>query len=314
MLTHLIILLDDTSTSYCHYKVTKEQRNLIALDKLKAGIIYAMKENLNIQFVYPSYDLPVDYQVVIESIDHIKIKPISQAKDGDVIVLDSWGDAELERVEKKTCIVKTTRSDLKTHCHLVKELLSKVKRLNIALTDVASFKDIDIKDYQEILTRLTEYVIELYRKGSTVQLNLLTDRAILTNMNNCNAGYSNVTLAPNGKFYICPAFYYNNPLDYCGDLKTGVDIKNDQLLRLDHAPICRHCDAFQCKRCVWLNKELTLDINTPSHQQCVVAHLERNASRDLLFELDKAGVKLSNSQFIEKMTELDPFNIVNKWK
>ena len=314
MLTHLIILLDDTSVSYCHYKVTKEQRNLISLDDLKAGIIYAMKENLNIQFVYPSHDLPVDYQATVESIDHIKIKPISQATDGDIIVLDSWDDVESENVEKKTCIVKTTRSDLKKRCHLAKKLLSKVKRLNIAITDIDSFTDNDIEEYQEILTCLTEYVIELYRKGSTVQLNLLTDRAILTNMNNCNAGYSNVTLAPNGKFYICPAFYYDNPSNHCGELNTGVKIKNDQLLRLDHAPICRHCDAFQCKRCVWLNKELTLDINTPSHQQCVVAHLERNASRDLLLELDKAGVKLSNSQFIEKMTELDPFNIVNKWK
>lgn len=314
MLTHLIILLDDTSVSYCHYKVTKEQRNLIALDDLKAGIVYAMKENLNIQFVYPSYDLTTDYQVAIESIDHIKIKPISQAKDSDIVVLDKWDDVESENVEKKTCIFKTTRSDLKLHCHVAKDLLSKVRRLNIALTDVASFKDSDIEEYKEILTHLTEYVIELYRKGSTVQLNLLTDRAILKSMNNCNAGYSNVTLAPNGKFYICPAFYYENPSNHCGDLRTGVDIKNGQLLRIDHAPICRNCDAFQCKRCVWLNKELTLDINTPSHQQCVVAHLERNASRDLLIELEKAGVKLSNSQFIEKMTELDPFNIGNKWK
>ena len=104
MLTHLIILLDDTSTSYCHYKVTKEQRNLIALDNLKAGIIYAMKENLNIQFVYPSYDLPVDYQVAIESIDHIKIMPISQAKDGDIVVLDSWDDVESENVERRPAL------------------------------------------------------------------------------------------------------------------------------------------------------------------------------------------------------------------
>lgn len=314
MLTHIIILLDDTSVSYCHYKVTKEQRNPISLDDLKAGIIYAMKENLNIQFVYPGYDLPADYQAVIESIDHIKIKPISNAYDGDVLVIEKWEDIESGYIDKKPCIVRTDRKNLKNNCNIIKQLLSKVKRLNIALSDVDSFTDSDAEAYQKILTCLIEYVIELYRKGSTVQLNLLTDRAVLKSMNNCNAGDCNVTLAPNGKFYICPAFYYDAPLNNCGDLKTGVDIKNSQLLRLDHAPICRHCDAFQCKRCVWLNKKLTLDINTPSHQQCVVAHLERNASRDLLFELDKAGVKLSNSQFIEEMTELDPFNIVNKWK
>ena len=63
-----------------------------------------------------------------------------------------------------------------------------------------------------------------------------------------------------------------------------------------------------------MNKQLTLDANTPSHQQCVVAHLERNASRYLQMKLNGAGIRLANSQSIEEITELDPFNIVNRWK
>jgi len=43
MLTHLIILLDDTSVSYCHYDVTKTERRLIELDVLKKGIVWGMK-------------------------------------------------------------------------------------------------------------------------------------------------------------------------------------------------------------------------------------------------------------------------------
>ena len=60
MLTHLIILLDDTSVSYCHYNGANERR-LMSLDDLKAGIVWAMKENLNVQFVYPDYELPTEY-------------------------------------------------------------------------------------------------------------------------------------------------------------------------------------------------------------------------------------------------------------
>ena len=51
MLQYLIILLDDTSTSYCHYENNKTKRQLISIEDLKAGIYYAMKENLMIQFV-----------------------------------------------------------------------------------------------------------------------------------------------------------------------------------------------------------------------------------------------------------------------
>jgi CXXX repeat peptide maturase len=89
---------------------------------------------------------------------------------------------------------------------------------------------------------------------------------------------------------------------------------NQQLMRLDHAPICRHCDAYQCKRCVWMNQKLTLDLNTPSHQQCVVAHVERNASRHLQKLLNEKDIRLSNNQEIKEINYLDPFNNYKQWK
>ena len=70
MIQYLVILLDDTSVSFCHYKNDRKKRNLIPLDTLKTGIIYAMKENLNIQFVYPNYELPKEYLETIDSIEY----------------------------------------------------------------------------------------------------------------------------------------------------------------------------------------------------------------------------------------------------
>ena len=75
MLQYLIILLDDTSTSYCHYNNERTERKLISLEDLKAGIFFGMKENLMIQYVYPSHELPAEYSEVLESIDHSKIMP-----------------------------------------------------------------------------------------------------------------------------------------------------------------------------------------------------------------------------------------------
>jgi hypothetical protein len=77
MLTHLIILLDNTSVSYCYYDNVQERR-LISLEDLRAGIVWAMKMNLNVQFVYPDYKMPEEYLEVIDIIDHTNIKPQCQ--------------------------------------------------------------------------------------------------------------------------------------------------------------------------------------------------------------------------------------------
>ncbi len=311
MLTYLIILLDDTGVSYCHYEANRKERRLISIDDLKAGIMFAMKENLNVQFVYPDYELPTEYLEAIDCIDHTDIKPVAKSEVADVVVLSGWDD---EVPENATCIIHSSFEELTGHVTTVNDWLRRMTRLNVVLTDVDKFKDDDIDSYKKALEALADSVIEMCRQGGSAQLNLLTDRLMLTEMNNCGAGDNNVTLAPNGKFYLCPAFYFEDEKQSLGDIKSGLHIKNPQLLRLDHAPICRQCDAYQCRRCIWMNQRLTMDANTPSHQQCVVAHLERNVSRELQMKLDEAGIRLSDSHPIEEMKELDPFNIVNRWK
>ena len=63
MLQYLIVQLCDTSTSYCHYENPKRISQLISLEDLKAGILFAMKENLMIQFVYPDEELPLSPKI-----------------------------------------------------------------------------------------------------------------------------------------------------------------------------------------------------------------------------------------------------------
>lgn len=324
MIQYIIILLDDTSVSFCHYQNKKNERRLMPLETLKSAIVYAMKGNMSIQFVYPDYPLPQSYEEVIASTDHIKIKQAKVADGADVVVFNSI--AEMEDFEdyiisNVSYVIRTKHSELFAKVNDIMPLLRKVKRLNVVITDIETFTDDDFNTYSKTLQALSKGIEASYVEGSTIQLNILTDRMMLNKMNNCGAGNTSITLAPNGKFYVCPAFYVVNGEDRIGSLNTpigdfenGLNIKNSQLYKLDHAPLCRHCDAYQCKRCIWLNRKMTFEVNTPSHEQCVVAHLERNASRELLNSIRRHGTFLPEQEEIKEITYLDPFEVRKEWE
>ena len=331
MLQYLIILLDDTSTSFCHYQNDKLEHKLITLENLKAGIFFAMKENLMIQYVLPKYELPIEYKEVMNSIDSHLIAPsscedINAIEVADVVVFDNWSSLSNWKFEEtQSYVLRTTKKAFFENHLMLKYSFEKTSRLNIIFTDIETFTNTDFQKYKQDLEMLSLSIVEEYAKNHPIQFNLLTDRIMLNNMNNCAAGDTNITLAPDGRFYVCPAFYYAGGCDgtevslddVCqrgysiGSLSKGLDIKNPQLYKLDYAPMCRICDAYHCKRCTWLNRKLTFEVNTPSHEQCVISHIERNASRKLLEEMREKGVFI-HCQTIKEINYLDPIDMIVK--
>ena len=312
-LQYLVILLDDTSVAYCHADNPLKERNLMPIETLKKAILFGMKQNLMIQYVYPEYELPAEYNEVIESIDNLKIGR-------DVKVMNEVPAA----VDCDNIVLRIKIKDLIAKQYDIAALLPSVKRMNICLTDIETFKDEQIDEYTKALNTLGAVLTSLYKEQKHPQLNILTDRLTLKEMHNCEAGIGNITIAPNGKFYLCPAFYYDektgvsnkmnhktkDALRSVGDIENGLCIPNKQLLELDHAPLCRNCDAYHCNRCIWLNQKLTWDNNTPSHQQCVIAHLERNAARDISAKLSETGYNLPE---IKEINYIDPFDVKEEW-
>ncbi len=310
MLQYLVILLDDTSVAYCHADNPLHERNLIPLDTLRKTIHWGMCENLMIQYVYPDYELPADYAEVIESIDHLKIGR-------DVQVLN----AVPATVDCDNVVLRLRIADFIASAQQIADLLPQVTRLNICLTNIETFTDEQIEAYKGALRMLNASLLTIYAAQKQPQVNILTDRLQLTKMRNCEAGVGNITIAPNGKFYLCPAFYYDECMGVSdrmnhakktscfsvGSLDEGLDIPNPQLLKLDHAPLCRNCDAYHCNRCIWLNQRLTWDNNTPSRQQCILAHLERNAARELQQQLIALGARFEEE--INEINYLDPFEV-----
>lgn len=307
MLKYLVILLSDSSVSYCNYEVAKNNLQnesiWISEDNLKNGIDEGLKQNLLIQFVYPHSLVPERLQLLIDSVRHINIMPLELAKEEDLQIADSLNCIP----NCKSTGVLTVRVSLNELMNNTTKLISIIKnalRVNIILKDMAFITEKDASEYGDWLEKLALELSELYLEDKYPQLNILTDRIFLNEMRNCNAGVDTITLAPDGKYYICPAFYYNDK-QFIGGVDSGLDIANQRLYELGNAPICKICDSWHCRRCVWMNYYKTRELNTPGHIQCVLSHYERRASAKLRNILTNKG-KIENLSEIPELDYLDP--------
>ena len=323
MLRYVIVILDRAAASFCHYRAERAD-GLMAVADLRRLVDFAVRNRLALNCLLGQRPLPPEHARVLEGAAHVKLVPCerSSAEPTAVAIVDGPDQAEvLEPLQGgagagsaapstpirqggagagsaapstpirqggapgRNLILRLGRERLDELAATVETLWSRCRRLNLRLLDVDRYGDAELnRIYPLQLERVVELVRERYSSGDGVEVSFLSDRMLHTRMHNCNAGVEHVTFAPDGRFYICPGFFYDD-LGAVGDLERGIEIPNPQLLRLDHAPICSACDAYHCKRCVYLNRRTTGELNTPSRQQCVLAHIERNASARLLASL-----------------------------
>ncbi len=280
----VIVLLSSASTAFCHSDNPNIGNFLMPLPILKRIVDKAEKEDLDLMMVFPENMLPEDYHNIINSIAHKSIAALDSDIRGDAIVINGW-DFDKSKIVKNTFyILRTTLHEFYYHIDILTFILHKATRLNIIFTDEASFCKDDETPYGQALATLARIILKEWTAGHQVSVNIVTDRLQLIEMDNCNAGWKTVTLAPNGKYYICPDFYYSGNATPCGDIFNGLDISNPLLYKLSHAPLCKDCGAYQCQRCVFLNREKTLEVNTPSFEQCDKSRIELEATMKF-FEL-----------------------------
>jgi CXXX repeat peptide maturase len=316
--THLMVPLETGATSFCYYEnpaYYSGNAGFVPLSVLKHVGEYARRTNSAINFLYGNNRPPKDYEDLIGQTDHVRILPLKLRKHYKeglfVINRDDLGLAgSLEPDPKLTLIFRAEKNVLPELAAQVASLLPRCGRLNLILLDLGSYSDRDLEEYQAQLLLIKDTLLALIKKGHTVELNVLTDRLLLKAMNNCNAGIVHLTVGGDGTLYLCPGFYHGSGNGNAGSLETGPQVKSKRLLLIENAPVCSRCDAYHCKRCVFLNKKTTLEINTPSRQQCVVSHLERNCAgllRDELvsFTRDPAAIAV-----IPPLSSLDPLETV----
>lgn len=318
MLKYLIALVDRNAPSFCYYKnnkIKKEGQERMSMGTLKRVLAFASSNELSINFLGLHSSLPDSYREEINKFEnYVQFIPADEdnGEPDNILILDSEKKDCIKDMKDNTfrnIILRLEKKHLNEFLPVVESLLYKCKRLNLCLLDVYLYDKDDLKSYKSQLDEIGKILVSEYKAGHPVELNFLSDRILLTDMNNCSAGIEHITIGPDGYFYICPGFYYDVEKSAVGNLDDGVRIQNRQLLQIDHAPVCAICDAFHCKRCIYFNKISTLEVNSPSYQQCATAHLERDTSRIMLTEL-KEIEPFNTMEPIEELDYIDPLLVL----
>ena len=236
MLQYLIIQLDASSPSFCHY-TNDGAPQLMPVETLRKAIFFAMTENLIVQFLVPDAPLPAEHEALMRQVEHSIIAHQGVRTDADVEVIEGIPDDEPTGWNANgVYIIRTSKDELYSRSRQLANLMLRSLRVNVVLTDVERFTEDDYPKYEQSLKEIADIVAGSLKRGSRLpQSNLLTDRLMLRDMNNCNAGVKSVTLMPNGKFYVCPAFCIDGDYDISlgdqsiGSLDEGLMIPNPQL-------------------------------------------------------------------------------------
>lgn len=294
-LAHLLVLLEDGAVPFCHYEnprfyATGEPR-WMAEPLLRSIVTYAERNGIALTFLLGKHPLPQNMARLTDRVTHAKIIPQERCEDwhGAIVVLESENGASFDKLAmdwSRNLILRLARRDLGRLSALCTSLRGRYGRLSLHLRELEYYTRADLARYETELQKLSAELHEIYEHGNRVEINVLTDRMMLAEMRNCDAGVSHLTVAPDGACYVCPGFLADGEAAVGAfDAKKGVVAKPPANVALERGPLCTRCDAWHCKRCVYLSHKLTLEYNVPSEQQCLMAHVEREATRLLLRRL-----------------------------
>ncbi len=265
----LFFIMSDDITPHCMYESRRDSDVRMSKEVFDAGIRYAHENHMIPVFLGDPGDLlsPKETRKLhVQMTGDGTYTPKSEVE----IVVPLFDAKSLEAEGGcASCVLLVNRETLPFLFQQLQELATKgiCRRVNIIKQDLLDWNDTDFSLYQEILDRVDREI----RSHDTMRLNVMPH---LEERNNCTAGTFEFALAPNGRFYICPAYYFEDSEDYVGDLQTGIRVVESELFSIEKAKKCLKCRVNHCQRCSFLNKKATHMVNVPAENQCKAGEME----------------------------------------
>lgn len=271
----LQFITSDRITPHCSYRNAKKTNENMSSTVFKDGLKFC--EDYGMTPIMLGRTEQIDKSVI----DDCMIVGAAEENPSNGNYLPIHDNNVVQQATTFTSILLVNKNNIGKLSAMSEQLFRQTHRINLILEDIEKWGEKDLENYANQLESVGTQILEAFDQGQKKEFNVLTDLWYLLSPRNCGAGTKTFSLAPNGKIYLCPAFYFDDPANSVGSLDSGIELKNSELFLQKNAPICSVCDVYGCKQCRFLNKKLTAEFNTPSKIQCLVSHVERKKSKEL---------------------------------
>lgn len=309
----LYFLLSNSPVRTCASSENRGGTTIMSIETIIQGLEYARNNFLRPVFIHNKNGLSFDIKKINlkgHNILHIcSVKnqiDIRRITDNYILVLEADKDEKnIQNMDfEKNIILNISFRDISNMNRIVTSIFEKTDRINLNILDFD--KQFDLILYEKQLKKISEYIYQKFvSEGVIKELNMITDELFMREKELCDSGLNSFTLSSNGKFYICPEFYFNSPLDDIGNLKDGIKEKyNSHLYSEEYSPLCNKCSICHCNSCSFENYINTNEVNIPPKNSCVKSSIEYRVS----YELQKKLSKLMDfDRYIKPLNYLDPF-------
>lgn len=270
---YLYFIISDNITSHCMYSSSPKSDTTISKDILLMGLEYAHRNSMIPVFLGdPGILLPDNearkLHILITEPDKEYVPKSVVEKYIPVLDLSNYQIQTVANI----CIFKLKQNDILKLETVLLDLSKQYARINIIKESLGEWSHEAVAAYQTILEK-----IHSNQKLKHTSINLFDDKALA---NDCCSGISDFALAPNGKLYICPGYYFNG-YQPIGSLDSDMNIKELGVLKREKSPQCKTCLNTSCMRCSLDGMKKTKMMNLPSTVFCEIANIENTFRRNL---------------------------------
>jgi len=223
---------------------------------------------------------------------------------------------ESDCVEKVTAglpcshaILRVKRDDLPRLCKLVSTLLNRCPVVSVRHPELLQYDDSDLMVYRDQLFQVGQWLVDRHDAWCSYHVDCLTDHFQPSHIGECGAGIGSLAIGPTGEIYLCPAALRGGMPSY-GHILGDLKIPNRSLLTKEFSLPCGRCEAFHCRRCVYLNKCGTMEFCVPPKNACRIGHLEREVQVWLTQELIQKKQWKSEYRVPSLPTIHDPYELI----
>lgn len=305
----MYIILNNHVATFCNYENKRRNDSLEVMDEdtLKDILTFCDDNNFSPIFIgeAPDQYKKLGYTITDNCSDNCKSFSTGSVVSNDTI--KSVGNILSGNIILS--INKSTLPYLYDDFSYIVKHSKRVTNISVAVSDLMDWNKIQLQTYREQLELISKIVMHEWLSGNRLETNIITHIFHHSQHKVCSSGTYTLTVAPNKKLYLCPAFYFEKCSEIydIGSIDTALNNKYFEYCKIEKSKLCAYCDANHCTKCIFVSKAKTNEFCVPPEILCLKSNIEREVSKAFLDAIAESGNTFRISNHLTKhVTMLDP--------